>query len=253
MTGASLFSALRTGQTDVEGGVGLTGVQELSTQMAQSLREMIAARNMKPGDKFPSERELMEQFNVSRSTAREAVKLLVAENLVEVRRGKGTYITRRPGLIKDPLGLRYVGGSQVLQNLMEARILIEPPIAALAALRAQPEDIQRLEKILYKQISNMDPALHEGMDVDFHTALAQCTHNDVLHRLLPVIREGIQEGRGETEGLPGSWENALSWHVRIFRAAQCGDAQAARQAMLGHLMRTAEEANIKIDLGGHDG
>lgn len=231
----------------------MTGAQELSTQTAQSLREMIAQRNMKPGDRFPSERELTEQFSVSRSTAREAVKLLVAENLVEVRRGKGTYIAHRPGLIRDPLGLRYVGGSQVLQNLMEARILIEPAIASLAALRARPEDIQRLEKILHKQISNVDPALHEDMDVDFHTALAQCTHNDVLHRLLPVIREGILEGRGETEDLPGSWENALSWHVRIFRAAQCGDAQTARQAMLGHLMCTAEEANIKIDLGGNEG
>lgn len=221
--------------------------------MAQSLREMIVARNMKPGCKFPSERELMEQFNVSRSTAREAVKLLEAENLVEIRRGKGTYITHRPGLIKDPLGLRYVGGPQVLQNLMEARILIEPSIAALAALRAQPEDIQRLEKILHEQIASMDPAQHAAMDVDFHTALAQCTHNDVLHRFLPVICEGIQEGRGETEDLPDSWEIALSWHVRIFRAAQCGDAQTARQAMLGHLTCTAEEANIKIDLGGHDG
>lgn len=225
---------------------------ELSAQTAQSLREMIVVRKMQPGDKFPSERELMERFGVSRSTTREAVKLLVAENLVEIQRGKGTYIARQPGLVRDPLGLRFVPPHQALQNLMEARILIEPSIAELAARRATPEDIRQLEEILQRIISNMDPEKHTELDISFHTALAQCTHNDVLHRFLPVICEGIYEGRGETEGLPGSWENALGWHVRIFRAAQCGDAQTARQAMLGHLRQTAEEANITIDLGGQD-
>lgn len=228
----------------------MINIQELSSQTAQSLRDMIVAQKMQPGDKFPSERELMERFKVSRSTAREAVKLLVAENLVEIQRGKGTFIARRPGLVKDPLGLRYVAGPQVLQNLMEARILIEPQMAAMAVRRARDEDLQRLEKALQRQIASTDPEMHADLDIEFHTALAQCTHNDVLQRFLPVVCEGIQEGKGKTADLPGSWENALGWHLRIFRAAIIGDAKTARQAMLGHLTQTAEEANITIDLGG---
>jgi GntR family transcriptional repressor for pyruvate dehydrogenase complex len=226
--------------------------RELSDQTASRLREMILERQMQPGDRFPSERELIESFGVGRSTIREAVKLLVAENLVEIRRGTGTYISHLPGVSKDPLGLQFAPQQNLLQNLFEARVLIEPQIAYLAAQRATPEDIVRLSGILQQFLACGDPALHTQLDIQFHTALAQCTGNAVLHRFLPVICEGIYEGRSKTATVPGSWERAKEWHVKIFHSVQGGDAEGARKETYGHLMQTAQEANIIINLGGQE-
>lgn len=85
----------------------LTVTQELSVVAAKRLREMIIEKEMKSGDRLPSESALGEMFGVSRSTVREAIKLLIAENVVEIQRGKGTFVTLQPGLSKDPLGLEF--------------------------------------------------------------------------------------------------------------------------------------------------
>lgn len=89
-------------------------------------------------------------FGVSRSTVREAIKLLIAENVVEIQRGKGTFVTLQPGLSKDPLGLEFANQKKLLDNLMETRMMIEPQIAYLAAQRATQANIDKLADIIEK-------------------------------------------------------------------------------------------------------
>ena len=96
----------------------LTVTKELSDIAAKRLREMIIQKQMKSGDRLPSESELGEMFGVSRSTVREAIKLLIAENVVEIQRGKGTFVTLHPGVSKDPLGLEFANQKKLLDNLM---------------------------------------------------------------------------------------------------------------------------------------
>ncbi|MBR3867466.1 MAG: FadR family transcriptional regulator, partial [Butyricicoccus sp.] len=107
--------------------------RKLPEQIADKLREMIIQEEMKTGSKLPAEAELMARFGVSRSTVREAVKILQTENIVDIRQGQGTFLCAMPGLKQDPLGLRFADQQELIAHLLEIRLLIEPGVAALAA------------------------------------------------------------------------------------------------------------------------
>lgn len=215
---------------------------ELPVIAADKLREMITERDMKPGDRFPSEVEMVEMFGVGRSTVREAVKLLIAENIVEIRRGKGTFITAKPGMVKDPLGLNFTDKKRLLENLMETRMMIEPQIAYLAANRAKTENIQKLGNIMDKMQEAENLKIdYTPYDVAFHTAIAECTQNDVLHRILPIICESIREGYRETVNVEGSFQRAIISHTKIYEAIKKGGAESAKLETERHLRQTLED------------
>ncbi len=223
--------------------------KELPARAADRLREIIIKSNMQPGDRFPSESELISMFGVSRSTIREAVKLLVAENVVEIRRGKGTYITRRPGVGKDPLGLHFADQHKLLQNLLETRMIIEPQVAYLAAQRATERDIAMLENVVQQLLDAPDPkAVHASLDIKFHSIVAQCTQNEVLHRFLPIICESIREGYYETVTIQGSQERAMESHIKILNAIKNRLPDVAKRETEKHISLTARDA--KLNLGG---
>ncbi len=216
--------------------------RELPAIAAEKLREMIAERDMKPGERFPSEAEMVEMFGVGRSTVREAVKLLIAENIVEIRRGKGTFISSKPGIVKDPLGLNFTDKKRLLANLMETRMMIEPQIAYLAAQRAKPENIQKISKIMDKMQEAENLKIdYTPYDLAFHTAIAECTQNDVLHRILPIICESIREGYRETVNVEGSFQRAIINHTKIFEAIKKGGAELAKLETERHLRQTLED------------
>ncbi|HBC28058.1 MAG TPA: FadR family transcriptional regulator [Ruminococcaceae bacterium] len=222
--------------------------RELPLLLSSKLREMIAEKGMKPGDRMPSEGELVEMFGVGRSTVREAVKLLLADNVVEIHRGRGTYLTEAPGVKKDPLGLGFSNQNKLLQNLLESRLLIEPQIARLAALRATGENLSRLSRA----IGEMDAAEKQkakdfpSRDVEFHTAVAECTQNDVLYRILPLICDSIREGYLETMNVPGSNRKAIESHIRIFEAIRSGNPDDAMKQMRLHILQAMDDAKIVI-------
>lgn len=223
--------------------------KELPARAADRLREIIIGSNMQPGDRFPSESELISMFGVSRSTIREAVKLLVAENVVEIRRGKGTFITRRPGVGKDPLGLHFADQHKLLQNLLETRMIIEPQVAYLAAQRATDRDIAMLEHVVQQLRDAPDPkAVHASLDIKFHSIVAQCTQNEVLHRFLPIICESIREGYYETVTIQGSQERAMESHIKILNAIKNRLPDVAKRETEKHISLTARDA--KLNLGG---
>jgi GntR family transcriptional regulator, transcriptional repressor for pyruvate dehydrogenase complex len=226
----------------------LTVTQELSVIAAKRLREMIIEKGMKSGDRLPSESELGEMFGVSRSTVREAIKLLTAENVVEIKRGRGTFVTVQPGVSKDPLGLEFANQKKLLDNLMETRMMIEPQIAYLAAQRAKQENIDKLAQIIEKiQAAGSNKGNHTPYDVAFHKAIAECTQNDVLYRILPIICESIQEGYFKTANVPGSYERAIQSHFNIYQAIVNKDPETAKNETEKHLRQTKEDINI---LGG---
>lgn len=223
----------------------LTVPRELSVTAAKRLREMIVENKMQSGDRLPSESELGEMFGVSRSTVREAIKLLIAENVVEIQRGKGTFITMQPGVGKDPLGLEFANQKRLLRNLLETRMMIEPQIAALAAQRAKQENIDQLAQIIEQiKAAGSDKGNHTPYDVAFHRAVAECTQNDVLYRILPIICESIQEGYFKTANVPGSYERAIQSHINIFQAIVNKDPEAAKNETEKHLRQTMEDVNV---------
>lgn len=113
----------------------------MSAQVAEKLKRMITSGEYPPNTKFPNEPALMAQLNVSRSTIREAIKLLQSNNILEIRRGVGTFVLRVPGEMEDPMSFDTIPEERKVKDLMELRLLLEPGVARLASERATPEDI----------------------------------------------------------------------------------------------------------------
>lgn len=223
----------------------------LAQSVAEEVRSLIMRDRMTAGDKLPTESELMARFDVGRSTIREAMKQLQAENIVEIRHGRGSFVADHTGVAKDPLGLSFEEQSRVLRELMEVRLLLEPGIAGEAAKRRMPEDIA----IMRKSIASMADASQAGEDYErfdygFHMAMAESMHNSVLRRIYPVIFEAIAQGYLRTQHVHGSADVALAYHREILDAIERGDANGASDATRRHILQAI--ADINRNVGGEN-
>ncbi len=166
----------------------------LSEKVARQISDLIKERNIGTGDKLPNEFELAESLNVGRGTIREAVKLLVARNCLEIRRGKGTYVTEELGRVDDPLGFEYVSDkARLAEDLYEIRMQMEPWIAGLAARQIREEEKEELQRrcdaVEEQILAGVD---HYEADNAFHKYIAECTHNSVLPEIIPIITYSVQ-------------------------------------------------------------
>ena len=221
--------------------------RKLPEQIADKLREMIIQESMKTGSKLPAEAELMARFGVSRSTVREAVKILQTEHIVDIRQGQGTFLCAMPGLAEDPLGLRFADQEELIAQLLETRLLIEPGVAALAAQRRRMEHLAEMKRLL----DRMDNAYLHGedytpFDFEFHSLIARCTGNDVVMRLLPTIHESIQAGYHHTQRVEGSYQRASQCHLEMYRSIADGDSDRARQAAQRHMLQTMHDSGVDV-------
>ena len=209
---------------------------------AQKVKTMIIQREMKPGDRLPTEKELADLFGVSRSTLREAMKFLRAENVVVIRQGSGTFVSAGTGIGEDPLGLHFTNQEKLIQNLFETRMLIEPQIAGLACQRATPQDVRNLQLLVTEMDrSEVNSPASAELDVQFHTAVAECTHNEVLIRVVPIIIESIRRSHVETHDDPESFKQAKRSHAGICKAIAEGDFMEAKFQAERHVWETLND------------
>lgn len=208
----------------------------LPESTANAISDMIYQKNMKSGTKLPGENELAKIFEVSRNTIRKAIKILCDKNILEVIPGSGTYVSRKESLTDDLLELSLITDKKKLvSDLVEVRLLIEPHMAALAAENATVEE----KKYLYYLCQEMEKCWNEKrsyyqLDMEFHTYIAGCSRNLVIHDIVPSIHRTIllQEnmsvrkyGRSTVEG-----------HWRIYKAIAEHKSLEAYQAMMTHLI-----------------
>lgn len=217
-------------------------VDVLPMATAQKVKTMIIQREMKPGDRLPTEKELAELFGVSRSTLREAMKFLRAENVVVIRQGSGTFVSAGTGIGEDPLGLHFTDQGKLIQNLFETRMLIEPQIAGLACQRATPQDIRNLQLLVAEmERSEINSPAAAELDAQFHTAVAECTHNEVLIRVVPIIIESIRRSHVETHDDRESFKRAKRSHAGICKAIAEGDFVEAKFQAERHVWETLND------------
>lgn len=212
----------------------------LAEQIAVRINQLIIDQKLTENDKLPTEFELMEILDVGRSTVREALKILVARNVLEIRRGKGTFVCKHPGMNKDPLGFAYMQDKMRLAHeLMEVRTQIEPWTASLAAQRATKADMEELCGYCEK-VTDMDlpERQHREADLAFHVCIAHCTHNQVICNLTPIITHSVQVFSDISERII-RLKTRIS-HQQICDAICAGDSQAARAAVLSHLEANRE-------------
>jgi DNA-binding FadR family transcriptional regulator len=209
----------------------------------------------KSGDRLPSEGELAEVFHAGRGTVREALKALAMCGLVRVERGRGTFVSTRDGFLTHPLSLGFKPETE-FRELVEARLLVEVELAGLAAARGDEKGLAEIRHHLDRMIEVKAPEhSHEYLeaDVGFHFAIARAAHNSFLSRFLTVIRNLMQEWILLSLRLPGSAQEAIAQHEKIYEALSRHDVPAAREAMRRHLERMGErlyESSKTPDLGG---
>lgn len=163
----------------------------LAEQVEEQLYEYITKLPLKAGDKLPNEFKLAEMFGVGRSTVREAVKLLVSRNVLETRRGSGTYVKDLVPTDLDPLNLRNVEDKVTLaMNLVDLRLILEPGIAELAAYNATDEEIEHLKDLCDTVEYKIEHDLYYIQDdIDFHTYIARCSKTRWWSRSSPSSRQ----------------------------------------------------------------
>ena len=216
----------------------------LAQSVAEEIRSWILQSGMSAGDQLPSEVDLMARYEVGRSTIREAMKQLQAENIVMIRRGRGSYVADQTGLGKDPLGLSFEEQSRTLKDLMEVRLLLEPGIAGEAAARRSEADLAVMEE----SINRMKAAAAAGedyqrFDYDFHLSMAESLRNSVLRRMYPVIFEAIAQGYERTAHVHGSFDVALKYHCEILEALRKSDAESASDLTRRHILQALADIN----------
>lgn len=207
----------------------------LPERVADQIRQLIIDHHMENGDQLPNEFELAQQLNVSRGSVREAVKLLVARNVLELRRGKGTFIADNTGVVDDPFGFAYLEDEPRLANeLMDIRRQLEPWIAAKAAEQANDQDIAELRVLQYKVEELIQSGQdHLAADQQLHIRIADCTDNRVLHELVPVITYSVHLfGKLTQRRL---LQETIDTHAAVVDAIAAHDPEAAREAMQEHL------------------
>jgi len=203
----------------------------------ERLRRALAAGRWRPGDRLPPERSLAREFGVARSTLRAALEALAREGLIWRHVGQGTFVC---GL--EPEGVvanLRLDPPPSPADVLELRLMIEPDIAAVAALRATARDIARLRALLGEGTAAGDWAAWEEVDTRFHTALAAASRNPLLVGVLETLN--VIRGRREwslrrASTLTEAWRALYADQHRALVDAVAGrDPQAAAEAMRRHL------------------
>lgn len=227
--------------------------ERLVDRVVSELEQLIVTGELEPETRLPAERDLADQLGVSRTVIREASRILVTKGLLEIRPGVGTMVRQITNeQIVEPLNLLLrtrTGGKVSFDHLHQVRSILEIENAGLAAAYATDEDIARLRQIMAAmEAAQDDPDQLAIHDADFHSALAQMTHNPLLAILVDSIRDLLQEYIAlVTRYLDPSQEN-LPLHSRLLERIEARDVAGARQAMGENLdqMRKNTERYSKL-------
>ena len=217
----------------------------LSLQIADELKEKILVnKEYKIGDKLPNENLLSEELSVSRTTLREAIRILVTENILEIKRGKGTFI------INDTLDNHNFGklNNTVsdLKDLLELRLIIEPMAVYYATKGATDKEIENiisLGQIVESKILNQEDRNNE--EQSFHNAIAKASHNSFIKDLMPIINEAINKGVNLSKEFSKINDLTMSDHKLIMDFMKKRNADGAKVAMELHIINAMSVFGIQ--------
>jgi DNA-binding FadR family transcriptional regulator len=203
----------------------------------------ILSGKIRTGDQLPPEPELAQQFGVSRTVVREAIKALSLVGLVDVSPGRGTFVTQPPiETIASSLQLMFKLENHSFDDLLFARHILEVPIARLAAENAKPENAKALEANLRGMEGSLNnPEAFIKYDTSFHAELARATQNAVLGILVQPVMMMLLATRQALVRVPDMAERALAFHKRIYQAVLNKDSDTAEKSMRDHLTQVAED------------
>ncbi|MFI7615892.1 FadR/GntR family transcriptional regulator [Nonomuraea terrae] len=210
----------------------------LSDALTERMLELIRSGGHRPGDRLPSTRELSQRFAVTTPTLREALRRLEATGAIEMRHGSGIYVGAAiERLVLPNPNMREIRAAQLLE-LLDARIVIEPPLAAMAAGRAAEEELTALKQALAtagRHLGGDDAELHDA-NMSFHRATARMAGNVVLHEVVDALLTVHGPEQREILQLFDDRRRDHEEHLAILAAIEARDAAQAEELMRAHLV-----------------
>ena len=245
---------------DLDRGAGYS-MRGLQGRVIDGIGRQIIGGHYAPGDLLPKEAELTEQFGVSRTSVREAMRVLAAKGLVDIRQKIGTRVRQPENWnVFDSDILRWhsdVGrGDDIMRNLVEVRQIMEPAAARLAAGRASMDDLRRMDDALRDMVANAQN--REGYahaDVEFHLAVYAASHNVLLRQFGSVVADFLYSSftvQQATAAGDDVFSEDAETHAAVFRAINGGNGEKAAEAML-HVVLDGKNALIKALSEQRDG
>ena len=208
----------------------------LAGVVMQRVEDYVRDRPLGPGDPLPSQHELARQLGVSRPVVREALQGLAARGALEIRPGSGVYVSD-PAAMPLEDGRLEIETHEAALEALEARMVLEVEMVALAAERATDDDFARMDQVLARlKRASARQQLVSRITLDFHRALARSCHNSMLYRMSQVfaraqVAQGIRVEQALPDILAGEYEN----HLRLRDAVASRDPNRARAEMRHHL------------------
>lgn len=201
--------------------------------VSESILALIRSGELKPGARLPSEPQLIELTGISRSSVREAIRSLETMGLLEIRRGKGTYVRAiESGAMADAQMLLMLADRRVLENLVEVRVLLEPLMARLAAERATDDDLAALRRHLGEMARVLALDAWRPAHLAFHQALAEATHNIILSKIWGLVAIFLKDSPLVTGGTEPTLPHI---HETLYEAIAAHHPDDAEAAMIQHV------------------
>jgi len=211
-------------------------------EIVEQIQDLIKQGKLKPGDKLPAERILADKLGVSRPPLREALSALEILGIIESRGGKGNFIKESFDSTSYAYQFKKLEQEESPFELLEARKIVETEIAGLAAEKATPEEVKKIEETLNK-MRNVLNDITQAMEFDreFHVAIAKAAHNSVLFQVMNYLAGGLREElwinlKKKSWYLPGRPQKYLEEHTQLLEAIKKGDKEVARRTMHDHLV-----------------
>lgn len=213
----------------------------LANDVANKIVAFIQKSDIQPGTRIPSELELADMFQVGRGTVREAVKLLVSRNVLEILPAKGTFVCENPGIMGDPLGLEFISDKvKMIKDLLDLRIVLECYAVRNAAYNASKEQIETMKGYIASIDENMENSdICAKYDMELHRCLAESSGNSVISIILPVIRSNMQHFNGMS--FERQWDIVNNGHRAIVEAIEQHNAMLAEAETVKHLSYVSEK------------
>src|SRR6266702_2143433 len=213
------------------------GHSQLTLQVVDHVRALIASGELRPGDRLPPERELARELKISRSSLRAGIGFLSAMGVLKSRHGAGTFVSSGPPAL-DSSSLTVLGALHgfLPWQMFEARLVIEASVASLAAERATDEHIAELaEEVAEMYAALGDPHEYLIHDVRFHRTIARASGNPILAALMETITANLYDYRSKTVVNAVDLKESAEMHREIYRAIRSHNPAQARVTMEQHL------------------
>lgn len=216
--------------------------RRLSEYAIEQLRKFIVNNNLEEGSKMPSERELVDKLQISKGSIREALRILEITGLVDVRPGKGIFVRHLTGDLVVPLSSWVTRNKDEIYQHFEARLILEPEVAALAARRITKEYINRIEQniLLQKSYPETEVVSTISADIEFHRLVAEAAKNETISMLMNSLAKISFHGWKAALRVEGRNESAVQEHTQLLNFLAKRDEDGARTAMREHMLRSIQ-------------